>query len=225
MIAWALTGWQKWLPELWLAGRDHCLGVFSFSVSKDLQCCHLPFMSLRLLLLPPPQQGAGIHGRSPPFLSKLKGPWLYGDGEAYTEYVQNDFYKQSWKTPVWCRVLLARAIERKLRFSFAFRKQLSFLAWGLKKEGAGSPPPSLPPPPFPSHSFFMDICWGCIRSWKALLHHPTLRLVPTEMNEERCSGYSRSREQWGTSETNPLGTLKQIKNQHRFSPGNYRLLI
>lgn len=30
------------------------------------------------------------------FLSfRIKGPWLYGDGEAHTEYVQNDFYKQS----------------------------------------------------------------------------------------------------------------------------------
>lgn len=29
------------------------------------------------------------------FLSfRIKGPWLYGDGEAHTEHVQNDFYKQ-----------------------------------------------------------------------------------------------------------------------------------
>lgn len=149
------------------------------------------------------------------FLSlPIKGPWLYGDGEARTEYVQNDFYKQGWKTPVWCRVLLARAIHRKLRFPLVLRRQLSFLVQGLKKRGSWLSSSSSPP----LHSSFTDTCWGYIRSWKAFLHHPTLRLVPTEMNEERCSGYSRSREQWGTSETNPLGTLKQIKNQHRFQP-------
>lgn len=134
LAVWALIGWQTWLPELWLVGRDHCLGVSAFSVNKPscsvAICLSCP---LRLLLLPPPQQGTGIHRRrSPSFYSKSKGPWLYGDGEAHTEYVQNDFYKQSWKTPVWCRVLLARAIHRKLRFSFAFRKQPSFLVQRLR---------------------------------------------------------------------------------------------
>lgn len=231
-FAWT-PAWQSWLPALWAVGTASCLssdwlagktawaligwqnklpGSFYISINKHLQYCHLHLLypCSFCFLLHSKVQGSAAEV----FCStrRSKGPWLYGDGEAHTEYVQNDsfffLYKQSWKTPVWCSVLLFRAIHRKLRFAFTFRKQPLFLVQRLKIGGCGPSSSSSSSSSLFLHGHMLGLY---IHSWKAFLHHPTLRLVLTEMNEERCSGYSRSREQWGTSETNPLGTLKQIK--------------
>lgn len=41
--------------------------------------------------LPPPSAGWGWVGVMPAAFCRSTGPWLYGDGEARTQYVQNEF--------------------------------------------------------------------------------------------------------------------------------------
>lgn len=147
--AWALIGWQQKLP-----------GSLCISISKHLQYCPLlhllyPCRFCFLFLLSKVRWSAAEVYYS---TYRSKEPWLNGDGEAHTEYVQNDSFCTS-------------KVERHPFDAVSFWLGLSPGSWGFsshsgssrcslcrdwKTEGANSPP-------YPSpHSSFMDTCWGCI---------------------------------------------------------------
>lgn len=240
-VAWTPTG-QSWLPALWALSTAICLssdwlagktawaligwqsklpGSFHVSINKHLQYCHLHLVnpcSICFLLLGKVQGSAAEVFCS---TCRSKGPWLYGDGEAHTEYVQNDSFFVQAKLKdtrlMQCPFCLGPSTGSWGLPSHS-GSSLCFLCRDWKKE-------EVDPPPSP-HSSFRDTCWGCIFTPEKLFTPPNSATCPDRNEWERCSGYSRSREQWGTSETNPLGTLKQIKKTSiSFSLGNYRLLI
>lgn len=195
MAAWALIGWQRRLP-----------GSLCISTQKYLQYCHLHLLSCNFcfLLLSNvwdllqksislvDQKGLGLWRQWGSYRTCAKW-FLFVQAELKdTRLTQCPFgYSHPQEVEVFLHIQEAAVVP---------------CAGTEKKKGADTLP-------FTSPDFFLHghMLGLYIHSWKALLHHPTLQFFPTEINEECCSGYSWSREQWGTSETNPLGTLKQIK--------------
>lgn len=159
--AWALIGWQEdCLSSDWLAEKTAWESLHFYQQASAILPPASP-VPLQLLL-PFPQQSAGIHSRSLLFHLQIKRALaLWRRWGSYRICAKWFFflYKQSWKTPVWCSVLLTRAIHRKLRFSFIFRKQPLFLVQGLKGGGCSL-----------SSFSFMDTCWGCIFTLEKLFY-------------------------------------------------------
>lgn len=125
----------------------------------------------------------------PASFCKSTGPWLYGDSEAHTEYVQNDFFTSKVERHPFDKGPFGEGYRGKLRVSFVPKAAAGSWrrAWNTtEREGRGLLLHSLPRPSTSSSPLYLRVHkLGLLlflpRSQKAdSPHHPTLRLVPTK---------------------------------------------
>lgn len=132
----------------------------------------------------------------PASFCKSTGPWLYGDSEARTEYVQNDFFTSKVERHPFDKGPFGEGYRGKLRVSFVPKAAAGswHRAWNTTgREGlAFSCTPSLGLPPPPHHSASVDTNWGscfpCPPPKKLTLHTTQLCVLSQRNEWRRCSG-------------------------------------
>lgn len=162
LAVWALIGWQSRLPELWLTGREVCLGVSAFPL---ISICNIAIYISCTVATSASSSNSSSSAKWGDLLLKSSIPLADQKGLGFMEMVR--LIQNMCKMILFCTSKVERHPFDAVSFwlgpftgSWGFPSHSGSSCCSLcrdwEKEGSDSPPFTC------RHSSFMDTCWGCI---------------------------------------------------------------